>query len=133
VRELTARGESLAIETTLASRTFAPLFRDVTPRGYQIHLVYYWLADPEDAIRRVAERVRLGGHHIPAEIIRRRYFRGLRNFFSLYRPIVHTWRVYDNSGERPVLVATKLLDQDERIPLPDTWLTMQRLAERGDE
>ena len=49
------------------------------------------------ALERVARRVRTGGHAVPDETVRRRYARGLRNFFDLYQPLATTWRVYDSS------------------------------------
>jgi predicted ABC-type ATPase len=85
-----------AIETTLASISLAPRIGRLKEKGYQFHLIYFWLPNPEFAIERVAERVRLGGHNIPVETIRRRYNRGLSNFFNLYRPISETWAVYLN-------------------------------------
>lgn len=60
---------------------------------------------PDLAIERVAERVRDGGHNIPEETIIRRYDRGLNNFFTLYRPIVDSWQLYDVSEESPKEVA----------------------------
>ncbi|MGH2586476.1 MAG: zeta toxin family protein, partial [Dehalococcoidia bacterium] len=74
--------------------------------------------------------VLLGGHHVPEEIVRRRYQRGLHNFFNLYRPLAHVWRVYDNSEDQPVLVAQRLADGAETVFLPATWQAMQREAER---
>ena len=65
--------------------------------GYNIHLLYLWLPSAELAVERVANRVRLGGHNIPEETIRRRYEAGLRNFFELYRPIALSWEMLDNS------------------------------------
>lgn len=53
----------------------------------------------------MAVRVQQGGHDVPAEIVERRFWRGLRNFFGLYRPIADTWVVCDNSGEELVIVA----------------------------
>jgi len=58
------------------------------------------LPSVDHAVTRVAPRVREGGHHIPEAVIRRRW----RNFGDLYRKVVDGWRVYDNSGEVPVLV-----------------------------
>lgn len=34
---------------------------------------------------------------MPEETVRRRYAKGVRNFFSLYRPLADSWTVYDNS------------------------------------
>ena len=50
---------------------------------------------------RVRERVRMGGHHVAEEVIRRRYDAGLKNFWRLYGPLADAWSVYDNS-ESPV-------------------------------
>lgn len=105
LRDLARERMNFAFETTLASRSFAPWIKELKKSGYEFHLVYYWLHSPELAVGRVAERVRLGGHHVEAEVIRRRYDGGLRNFFQLYRPIADTWRFFDNSpgAERQLL------------------------------
>ncbi|RJP32186.1 MAG: hypothetical protein C4547_14285 [Phycisphaerales bacterium] len=58
------------------------------------------------AIARVAERVRAGGHDVPAATVQRRFHRGLRNFLDLYRPLVSKWHVYDSNTKRgPHLIA----------------------------
>jgi predicted ABC-type ATPase len=128
IDELRDRGESFAFETTLASRTFAPLLRQLSDDGYQAHLVYVWLREPEMSIQRVAHRVSLGGHDVPSDVIRRRYERGLANFFNLYRPLAHTWRVYDNSDDAPVLVAERLAGESEIVLLPPVWRAMREKA-----
>ena len=65
-----------------------------------------WLPNADVAVARVAERVRLGGHDVPKDTIRRRYYAGLRNFSALYQPMADTWQLYDNAGETgPRLVA----------------------------
>ena len=91
---------SFAFETTLASRSFAPFLRQRQAEGYRFHLIFLSLPSPELAIARVRERVQRGGHHVPDEIVRRCYAGGLRNFFTLYRPIADSWRLYDNVDRR---------------------------------
>ncbi|MBI3604548.1 MAG: zeta toxin family protein [Nitrospirae bacterium] len=98
LNQLASSRENFAFETTMASKTFVPWLKKLKRSGYSIHLVFLWLPSPESAIARVAERVRLGGHNVPEEIIRRRYRSGLINFFTLYQPISNTWRFYDNSS-----------------------------------
>jgi predicted ABC-type ATPase len=71
--------QSFAIETTLASRSRAPKVRKLQELGYEFLLYYFWLPNPEMAVSRVAERVKSGGHHIPEDVIRRRYEAGWRN------------------------------------------------------
>ena len=70
---------------------------------------------------RVAARVRLGGHAVPEETIRRRYRSGLRNLFSLYRPLTTTWRVYDNSADIPRLVASGAGARTMTVEAPEIW------------
>ena len=50
------------------------------------------------AVNRVQERVTVGGHHVPEEVIRRRYAAGLRNFFQMYAHLAFSWAFYPNSG-----------------------------------
>ena len=55
----------------------------------------------EDSIRRVADRVQVGGHNVPEPDLGRRFRVGLQNLFSLYRPLLNSWALYDNSEQRP--------------------------------
>jgi predicted ABC-type ATPase len=103
---LAAKRVDFAFETTLASRTFAPWLEKLARSGYQSHLVFLALPDAETALERVATRVALGGHDIPAPVVRRRFVAGLKNFFQLYQPIVSSWVFYDNSlPAKPLAVA----------------------------
>ena len=105
LRQLASQRRDFAFETTLASRTFAPRLVEWTQEGYAFHLVYLWLPNADFALARIRARVRLGGHDVPEETVRRRYRRGVVNFFALYQPLATTWRFYDNSGDHPRLVA----------------------------
>jgi predicted ABC-type ATPase len=70
----------------------------------QVKLFFLSLVNAEEAIARVAERVAQGGHHVPDDVVRRRFAAGLLNFENIYRGEVDYWRRYDNSGDRPVVV-----------------------------
>jgi predicted ABC-type ATPase len=116
-----------AFETTLAVRSLVRWFRELQGSGYSIHLVYFWLADPDLAVCRVAERVRMGGHDVPEPTIRLRYERSLQNFFRLYRPLVNSWEVYDNTHSAvPVLVAEGDLSGASTIHIPEVWDEMRK-------
>ncbi len=67
-------GVDFAFETTLATRSYVSLIKEAEALGYKISLLYFWLESPNMAKQRVAERVKEGGHSIPAEIIERRYY-----------------------------------------------------------
>ncbi|MBK5914128.1 AAA family ATPase [Rhodocyclus purpureus] len=99
-----AAGESFAFETTLSGRGYAPLVRVWQEAGYRVHLVFLRLPTVDVAVERVAARVAQGGHDIPPQVIARRFIKGWRNFEQLYRGLVDTWQVFDNSGEVAVLL-----------------------------
>ena len=128
LRELAEQGVDFAFETTLASRTFAPWLRRLAASGYAIHLVFLWLSSADLAVERVADRVRRGGHNVPAETVRRRYRAGIRNFFSLYDPLASTWRLYNASGPKPRLVAERLESQPLRVYDEGVWALVKRQA-----
>lgn len=118
---------SFAFETTLAGRSYARWLRSLRGAGYMVHLVYFWLASPDLAVARVAERVGQGGHDIPEATIRQRYHRSVRNFFQLFRPLVSTWTVYDNTQEGlPQLVAHGDDTGRESILTDAAWQEMQK-------
>lgn len=103
--ELAKDRRDFSFETTLATRFYSKWLSSIQASGFNIHLIFLWLSSPELAIQRVAERVRDGGHNIPEETIRRRYVRGLDNFFKLYQPFVDSWEVLDVSEVIPKEVA----------------------------
>jgi predicted ABC-type ATPase len=99
IRKLREHRENFALETTLASKSLVPFLRECKMVGYETRLIFVALDSPETAIRRVAIRVAKGGHDIPEETIRRRFFRGLRNFFGMYCDEVDYWTLLDNSRD----------------------------------
>ena len=108
LHELASQERDFAFETTLASRSYAPWLALLRrERRYSFHLAYLWLPSAEMAISRVAGRIRGGGHAVPPDDIRRRYQRGLANFFSLYSPIADSWEMHDNASLRARLIAAR--------------------------
>ncbi|PYI87633.1 MAG: Zeta toxin family protein [Verrucomicrobia bacterium] len=105
IEESFRRPETFALETTLSGLTYVRLFRRAKRRGYILKLFYLWLPSPDVAVARVRERVRKGGHDVPATAIRRRFHRSLVNLRYHYLPLADSWAVFDNSGDTPTLVA----------------------------
>jgi predicted ABC-type ATPase len=99
-----AAGRSFAFETTLAGHTYLRRVERWRSDGYLVKLVFLSLRSPEEAIARVAMRVRHGGHHVPPDVIRRRFASGMRNFLGVYRQRVDVWQWFDNSGAAEVLI-----------------------------
>lgn len=102
-RHFAAR-QSFAFETTLSGRGYLRHIRRWQAAGYRVKLIFLRLNDAHEAVARVAQRVRQGGHDIPEPVIRRRFAAGLANFHDCYAPQVDTWALYDNAGLSPVLI-----------------------------
>lgn len=73
-------------------------------QGYTVKLFYLRLPMVDMAIERVKQRVLVGGHNVPEDVVRRRFEAGLKNFEKLYKPIVDEWVLYDNAGEQPLVI-----------------------------
>ncbi len=97
--------EDFCIETTLATRSLIKMVRSAQEQGYFVTVVYLWLRDPEIAVQRVAARVEAGGHDVPPDVIRRRYYAGLQYFFDTYAPVCDKWILVDNSETQFNIVA----------------------------
>lgn len=126
LQELAKEQRDFAFETTLATRFYSRWLAKLQSEGYHVHLVFLWLNSPDLAIERVAERVRMGGHDIPEQTIRRRYERGLKNFFKLYRPMVDSWQVFDASEESPIEVAVGDKIVGSTVINETIWLMIER-------
>jgi len=68
---LAAHRTSFAFETTLAGLTYVRRLRDWKQAGYRIEIAYLRLGSTQLALRRIASRVRQGGHDVPrADVVR---------------------------------------------------------------
>lgn len=115
VKYLMDRNETFSIETTLATRTLLKMATKAQAKGYSVVILYFWLSSPQLAIQRVRSRVAAGGHNIPEEVIKRRYYMGLDYLFNYYIPVCDHWILADNStspfkviaqgrkGEEPII------------------------------
>ena len=127
LRALAEQRADFAFETTLAARSFAGWLQGLRRTGYAVRLVYFWLESADLAVAPVALRVSRGGHSVPEATIRQRYRRSIQNFFRLYRPVVSTWRIYDNTQpDHPELVAEGDDTGTEVILKEAVWQQMQR-------
>ncbi len=96
---------SFAFETTLSGKTYASHIQKLKKLGFKIHIFFLWVPSPDLAISRIEGRVLEGGHHVPAEDVIRRFKRSISNFFELYKPLLDSWMIFDNSETTPLLIA----------------------------
>jgi len=104
---LASERRDFAFESTLAGRSYVARLKRWKAAGYHIEIVYLRISSRRLALRRIAARVRLGGHNVPRADVLRRFDRSWRNFSKTYRVLADSWMVYDNSGAKPRLVEKK--------------------------
>ena len=107
INYLLERNEDFCVETTLATRSLLRIIMEAKGAGYEVTLIYFWLASPQIAIERVRARVQAGGHNIPDDVVRRRYVMGLDYFFDTYSQICDRWVLADNTVSPFTIVAEK--------------------------
>jgi predicted ABC-type ATPase len=105
--------QSFAFETTLSGLTYIKIIEKAKTNGFDVTLFFVYLESAAMAIDRVAFRVKKGGHHIPKDVIERRYSKGIINL-PKYATIVKNWYLLNNSGDQYLMIA-KNIDGIEEI------------------
>lgn len=112
IETLLSGGKSFALESTLSGLSHIDLIRRAKLSGYYVVLFFLYLDSEDMAIERVAGRVKKGGHNIPADVIKRRYKKGIGNFVK-YSDECDDCYLYNNTN-RYELIA-KFVDDQETI------------------
>ena len=105
IKELANQRKDFGFETTLSGKAYAGFLKDSKKIGYRIHIFFLWVRSVDIALERVSDRVKMGGHKVPEDVVRRRYDKGLSNFNSIYRALSDSWTIFDNSTSTPQIVA----------------------------
>lgn len=129
IRELLDSHKNFAFETTAAGVNYIKHLKEAQENGYQVHLLFLWLSSPDLAVKRVAQRVVQGGHHIPEDTIRRRYYAGLKNLIKHYVPLADTALILDNSiAELNKIIAKKEVANGLEIEETSIWKEIERMT-----
>jgi len=104
IDQLLQQGEDLAIETTLAGKSYAGLVKKAQLAGYKVSLIFIWVNTPQLAIQR---GVCAEGKRVSDEIITRRFMRGRYNLHSIYMPICDFYTVITTDMGKPEQVKTR--------------------------
>lgn len=132
LKELLDDNKSFAFETTASGTNYVKHLKEAKAKGYEINLTFLWLSKPEEAVKRVAQRVKQGGHNVPEESIIRRYYSGIKNLILHYLPLADEAFILDNSSQESSkrLVARKNKDDTLDIIDKSIW---ERIEEIADE
>ena len=105
IKKLIQNKKDFAFETTLATKSYANTIIEAQQNGYVVTLIFFWLDTIDLAVERIKIRVYEGGHHVPSNVVTRRYFAGINNLFNIYIPICNYWMIFDNSSIPASLIA----------------------------
>jgi len=95
---------NFAFESTLSGLTYVGRLKKWRAAGYRIEIIYLRLSSARLALRRIAARVKQGGHNVPRADVIRRFDRSWKHFQNIYSLLADTWTVYDNSHDKPRLL-----------------------------
>ena len=107
VRYYILQRQDFGFETTLSGISYRKLIRDLRLKGWRVEMLFLTLRSLELAKYRVEERVRHGGHDIPDDVLERRFFRSLNNFFDKFVLLPDQVMCYCNSDTEPKLIFTQ--------------------------
>lgn len=130
LKALIESDKSFAFETTAAGTNYIHHLKRAKEQGYEINLIFLWLDNPQQAIRRVAKRVKQGGHNIPEETIIRRYYAGVKNLLSFYLQIADRALIIDNSAEEisKQVIAIQHLPKPLEVVHLESWIKLEQAA-----
>ncbi len=114
--------QSFAVETTLAGKNYLQMMLDARNRGFELVLVYIGTESVEINLARIRNRVLAGGHDVPENDVRRRYWRSLANLPIAIERADHTI-LFDNSTEDGYrLIAILSTTGDQWFEAKPPWL-----------
>jgi len=107
IEKLKAKNKSIVLESTLSGLFLKKMITDFKKRNYLITIIFVYLNTPDISIDRIKVRVSKGGHHVPDADVKRRFERGINNFWKIYRLQCEHWILVNNSETSFEQVAIK--------------------------
>jgi predicted ABC-type ATPase len=116
--QLLSQNNTFTFETVLSHSSKLDFLQQAREVGYKNYLYFVCTVDPAINIARVAQRVQLGGHDVPAEKIISRYYSSLALLSDLIPHTYHTY-LFDNSSENSEISLVAEID-DGSVFTPKT-------------
>lgn len=126
--QVIAARQNFVYETTLSSHQSLALMSRCRSVEYEVSLVFVALNSVDLNVRRVAERVAAGGHHIPEHVIRRRYETAFSRLPDAIR-IADRVLLFDNSSVEPAMLMSIEFGNIAENHLDEAFSLHMRLAE----
>ena len=111
--ELLRSGKKFSFETVMSHPSKIDFMKQAKAAGYKVYLYYVALKDPVLNVLRVNWRAEGGGHTVPEEKIRSRYYSSL-SLLSDAIAVADNSYIFDNSGGEHRLLA-QVINEELRI------------------
>lgn len=125
---LAGKNVDFAFETTLSGKSYISFINELKKKNYSINIFFLWIPGAELALNRIKDRVAAGGHDVSAVDVKRRFRRGIYNFFRYYKPLADTWLLFNNADVAPKLIAR---EKDGQIDVIDNEAFEKIIKQRG--
>ncbi len=118
---------TFSCETVFSHQSKLDLMQHATDCGYRCYLYFTSVEDSTTSIKRVQQRVAVGGHAVPIKKITERYDRTMNNLLPAIRLAYRSF-IFDNSGSEMNLVmevtpSREVVFKSNRIPVwVDTYV-----------
>lgn len=125
---------SFTFETVMSHISKVEFLREAQKHGFKTYLYYVATVDPEINISRVHYRVNAGGHPVPEQKIRERYYRSLDLLMFAIEAADRAY-IFDNSsyGEKASFIAeiekAEVLKLNPAVELFPKWFVEKVLSE----
>lgn len=113
-----ANGISFTFETVMSSPDKIKILQKAKQLGYRTYLYFIATEDPLINLLRIEHRVRTGGHNVPSEKIKERYFRSLELLADAIKYSNRAF-IFDNSSESKIWIS-EIIDGQEIQIMTDT-------------
>lgn len=96
---LRKKKSNIAIESTMSGLFLKKVLAEMIKDGYTVTGIFLWIDNPKICIERIKVRVQKGGHHVNDEDVKRRFYRGMKNFWMIYRRMINEWAIIDSTSD----------------------------------
>ncbi|MBP1545512.1 MAG: zeta toxin family protein [Oscillospiraceae bacterium] len=122
ISECIEKGVDFTQETTLSGRRTLKTIIAAKDRDYYIRLYYVAVSSAEESVRRIENRVRKGGHHIPEEDVQRRFSNRFDSLLAVL-PYCNEVHFYDNENGFEEVAVYRSGELTVTADVPPTWLS----------
>lgn len=97
INDCLSKGVNFTQETTLSGKKTLRTINYAREKNYYIRLYYVGISSADESMIRISNRVRKGGHNIPAEDVKRRYEKRFDDLIAIL-PYCDEVHFYDNEN-----------------------------------